>query len=932
MADTLIHRPVVLDPGPFDSAGGDRSWNAAFQKALEARGLDHEFIFPVAGLFPGRLEYRAARRQHPRARFVLRDVREPAGELAAVDAELLTRRAERLREDLGVLDGTDLGRTLIFGHALDLSQVLGLALWTAALPEGRRPRLALDIHPSFDPPNAWIADGYRLVMANLPDHSRVRFFSATARMADFLSRATGRPAELLLPSFDPRGRLGPFNTLLASLLASKNWPSPGRREEKAAAPSGDPDLSLVVPARNAEGLLGRCLDSITRQQPSLTYECLVVDDGSTDRTADLIRVYARDFPQIRFIAGPAGGAGPARNLGLSQARGRYFWFVDSDDEIAPEAFSRLAPLIGGGADGPEALVFSYWRKLPGGLLPASSDNARHLFDRPEEEPGPAFTLRERPRLLATCTFPWNKVFRRDFIERHQIRFAAAPVHNDASFVVEALLKAQTIRLLPEALYLYAEERPDQEQISRIADGRRLAVREVFDVCDALMEAARADAEQWKYYLVNEFNALIWNMFLVGPELGRPIRADAVRKARRHPVELLERILTEDLLSPDRRAMFRSYLPAQFDAPRISVILDAEALNAEELKSTLGSLSGQSWPEEAYEVIVVGPAAGLEADIGPGSRRPHFRLAPPDDSAVSPFERGLRLARGRYVYLLNGPAVMRADFLIDGSLRLEDSRADILFHNFEYFSPSLNGVVYKEERNWPRLIEGRVGERALSAWDRATLFCGLESVGGLKFYRAEMLREMLADRELKGIFAHQALVDWACLAMGGEFQVSEGKLFHPLRGDERREQAKKTTRLDRMLAAAEGIRDHLERPADRPLRAVFLRLFLQDWAALPPKVRAEYGRGIPRLFPPLDYADCRLCARLFIDARISDALYALFMSRSRPRLARLARAVAGFILPRVIRPWRRWRAADFGRPRVVAAWRRWKAALVRRAGR
>jgi glycosyltransferase involved in cell wall biosynthesis len=1145
MPAPFINRVVVLDPGMLRLSGHHHAWNAVLRKAFERRNLAHEFVFPTADLFHFPQDYEDARAFYPRAHCILQEdfyakYKELDARPTAASADLVTRRAGRLRDDLAALDDIVDGRTLIFGHTLDVSQCLGLALWSASRPEGRRPRLALNIHFSFAPPTAWTADGYRLVVANLPDPSRVRFFSVIDRLADFLTSATGRRAEILPMAFDlpeprpknqpqdlvfgfvgddraerniallpdlireyltrgGRGRfliqlsgiyrgsrftwdpnsgpvidelthlaetcpdrvefilggvygeeyqrllsrfnvillpfspeiyhsfrasqvlqeclylgrpavVGPsgfladetakwdngslrlpeisvkaaaeglltfdaeaaerlglaaeagrayrrFNhvdTLIQTLTAPENWPpDPERSEKKTAVPRPpdsfrDPDLSLVIPARNAEATLARCLDSIVRQASPLTYECLVVDDGSADGTADIVTAYARDFPQVRLISAPPAGAGPARNLGLNQARGRYLWFVDSDDELEGDALARLAPLIGPETEGPEALVFLYWRRSAGGLWPANPYDVQYLLGPAGEKSDRSFTSRERPQLLGICTFPWNKIFRRDFIERRGLRFAATPVYNDVSFVLAALLTASAIRILPRALYRYTEERPEPGQLRGITDERRLAVREVFDACAALLTAEQAAPEQWKYYLAGEFNALIWNISLVGPDLRRLIREYAVREARRRPSDILERLLLEDLLIPAYRAAFISFLAGLSDSPLlVSVILDGETAEADDLDWTLKALDGPPWQEDAYEVIVAGPASGPAADVSANFRRPHFRTAPPEAaSAASPFERGLRLARGRYVYFLGGPAGLRDDLLSDGLLRLADGPppdlllhdfeyfspqpddfvykkdlhwlrlsegrleggADLLLHNFEYFSPQLDDFVYKEERNWLRLIEGHIDGRALSRLDREALFCGLEAVGGLKFYRTDLLREKLADPELRGLFAHQALVDWACLSEGREFLVSNEKLLHPLQGDEPREQAKKTARLDRMLAAAATIRGYLTRPDCRPLRAVFMRLFIKDWAALPAEAQARYGRGIPSLFPPLTYADYRLCTRLFIDARVSDALYVLFMSRSRPLLAGLARGAAGFILPRVIRPWRRWKAA------------------------
>jgi glycosyltransferase involved in cell wall biosynthesis len=90
-------------------------------------------------------------------------------------------------------------------------------------------------------------------------------------------------------------------------------------------------ISIVVPVCNAERHLGECLASIQRQ--SLTdFELLLVDDGSTDATPEILADFAASEPRARVLAGPARGtAGAARNLGMAEARGEYLSFLDADD-------------------------------------------------------------------------------------------------------------------------------------------------------------------------------------------------------------------------------------------------------------------------------------------------------------------------------------------------------------------------------------------------------------------------------------------------------------------------------------------------------------------------------------------------------------------------------------------------------------------------
>lgn len=91
-------------------------------------------------------------------------------------------------------------------------------------------------------------------------------------------------------------------------------------------------ISVVVPTFNRAHLLPRALNSILRQSLPAT-EIIVVDDGSQDGTADLIR---RRYPQIRYLRQPNGGVSSARNRGLGAAGGDWIALLDSDDAWLPD--------------------------------------------------------------------------------------------------------------------------------------------------------------------------------------------------------------------------------------------------------------------------------------------------------------------------------------------------------------------------------------------------------------------------------------------------------------------------------------------------------------------------------------------------------------------------------------------------------------------
>ena len=141
-------------------------------------------------------------------------------------------------------------------------------------------------------------------------------------------------------------------------------------------------VSVVVAARNAAATIEQTLDSL-RRQTWRAWEAVVVDDGSTDGTAQLVTAAATSDSRIRLVQRGGGGVGPSRMVGVASARGAMLLFLDADDWLLPSALERLAaPLI----DDP-ALAAAYcgWKRV-------GVDGATISEWRPASEPDlfPAF--------------------------------------------------------------------------------------------------------------------------------------------------------------------------------------------------------------------------------------------------------------------------------------------------------------------------------------------------------------------------------------------------------------------------------------------------------------------------------------------------------------------------------------------------------------
>lgn len=202
-----------------------------------------------------------------------------------------------------------------------------------------------------------------------------------------------------------------------------------------------PLVSVIVPVRDGERHLRGCLASITAQ--TLTdLEAIVVDDGSTDGTAEIIAEVAAADARVRGLAGPAtGSAGDARNAGLAVATGEYLAFWDADDQFGPTLLHDLtAQAVADDAD----LVATKFRiadERTGQAMPVEWGVRLDYF--PDRLPVSPDDLDDH-LLIAVNPAPWNKLFRADFVRRHQLRFQSLPRANDVYFTSMAMVLAQRI--------------------------------------------------------------------------------------------------------------------------------------------------------------------------------------------------------------------------------------------------------------------------------------------------------------------------------------------------------------------------------------------------------------------------------------------------------------------------------------------------------
>ena len=216
-------------------------------------------------------------------------------------------------------------------------------------------------------------------------------------------------------------------------------------------------LSIIIPMYNVEKYIGKCLDSCISQKEvrlGSDYEIICVNDGTKDESASIARGYSYKHEGITVIDQNNQGLSMARNNGLKIAKGKYVWFVDSDDWIEDNCLKKVLDLL----SDCDILAIDYmW------AYDDSSKNQPVCYGKSGKVPGKDFLL-DGYRVQAQMY-----VFRRSFLIKNNLLFYPGVYHEDTEFTPRALYFAEKVCYLNSPVY-YFYKRPNS--ISTVPNPKR----------------------------------------------------------------------------------------------------------------------------------------------------------------------------------------------------------------------------------------------------------------------------------------------------------------------------------------------------------------------------------------------------------------------------------------------------------------------------
>jgi len=198
-----------------------------------------------------------------------------------------------------------------------------------------------------------------------------------------------------------------------------------------------PLISVIVPVYNGEAYVRDCLENLLAQRYR-NLEIIVVDDGSSDRSAEIAGKFAVEVvrhPQNR-------GLSASRNTGLDRAKGAYIHFMDVDDAISADFYAEMA----------HAIVQTEADVACSGMVNGVRPH-RSMFFR-KQRVLETISKKLRHTNVGRWGYVWRYLFRTDFLRKNDLRFEEGRLVEDLPFSLSAVFFANKLVLVPRAVYIY----------------------------------------------------------------------------------------------------------------------------------------------------------------------------------------------------------------------------------------------------------------------------------------------------------------------------------------------------------------------------------------------------------------------------------------------------------------------------------------------
>ena len=211
-------------------------------------------------------------------------------------------------------------------------------------------------------------------------------------------------------------------------------------------------ISVIVPCYNSEKFIDKCLGSVLTQ----TYrnlEIIVIDDGSSDNTAEILDEYAQSDKRVMVLRQTNAGAGAASNTGIEMARGELMAFVDHDDWLEPAMYERLYMAMA--SSGADMSVCNFNLVYDGCVKErySKSNSYDALVDIYDDVYGYFARYCACPK---PNNYMWSRLYKSEIIKNSEIRFENLRLGADTLFNFKLLPLMNRVAFVSDGLYNYVQ--------------------------------------------------------------------------------------------------------------------------------------------------------------------------------------------------------------------------------------------------------------------------------------------------------------------------------------------------------------------------------------------------------------------------------------------------------------------------------------------
>lgn len=220
-----------------------------------------------------------------------------------------------------------------------------------------------------------------------------------------------------------------------------------------------PKVSVIVPFYNVEGYIEKCLETLVNQTLD-DIEIILVNDGSKDRSIDIVKRFLQQYPKkITYLEKENGGLSDARNYAIPYAKGEYIAFLDSDDYVEKDMYKSMYELARKENSDMVECNF-YWE-----YQNKRKEDIGKIYHGKKE-------MMEKVRVVA-----WNKLIKREILEKTQIQFPKGYRYEDVEFTYKLIPYLEKVSFLRQPYIHYVQR---EGSISNLQNER---TKEIFDVLD-----------------------------------------------------------------------------------------------------------------------------------------------------------------------------------------------------------------------------------------------------------------------------------------------------------------------------------------------------------------------------------------------------------------------------------------------------------------